>query len=149
MHRENIEQIIEHGTEEQMHEMREVFEELVDYLKITDHDKYVCVEYELHKIALGGHLGEHLAKKWVAKMNNKDGTRGGHWTWEQVSQVAREKGLKYDLADFYAVLNMVYSDYYSAKMDLGMYIEMAKDWLDDADVGANKLLKYYFYIVCK
>lgn len=149
MHRENIEYIVDHGTNEQMHEMREVFEELVDYLKVNDHEKYMCVEYELHKIALCGHLGEHLAKKWVSKMNNKDGTRGGHWTWEQVSQVVREKGLKHDLSDFYATLNMMYSDYYSSKFDLSTYIEMAKDWLDDVDVGANKLLKYYFYIVCK
>ena len=51
MHRENIKHIIEHGTSEQMHEMREVFEELVDYLKAYDHEMYMCVEYELHAIA--------------------------------------------------------------------------------------------------
>lgn len=148
MHRENIKHIIEHGTIDQMQEMREVFEELVDYLKAYDHDMYKCVEYELHAIAHEGHLGEALAKKWTSKMCNKDGTKGAHWTWEQVSQVVREKSLKYDMADFYATLNMIYSDFYSSKFDTAHYIEMAKDWLDDSDVGDHKLLKYYFFVVC-
>ena len=70
------------------------------------------------------------------------------WTWEQVSQVVREKSLKYDMADFYATLNMIYSDLYNSKFDTAHYIEMAKDWLDDSDVGDHKLLKYYFFVVC-
>lgn len=148
MHRENIKKIIEHGTIDQMQEMREVFEELIDYLKAYDHDMYLCVEYELHCIAHEGHLGEHLAKRWVGKMKNKDGTCGAHWTWEQVAQVAREKGLKYDLSDFYTALNMVYSDFYNSKFDISIYLDMAKDWLDDVDVQNHKLLKYYFFVVC-
>ena len=147
MHRENIKHIIEQGNTSQMQEMREVYEEMIDYLKAYDHDMYMCVEYELHNIAHSGHLGEHLAKLWTCKMCNKDGTKGAHWTWEQVSQVVREKGLKYDLSDFYASLNMVYSDFYNSKFETTHYIEMAKDWLDDADAGEHKLLKYYFFVV--
>ena len=149
MHRRNIEHIIEHGTNEQMYEMREVFESAIDWLKIKDRTAYDAVEYKLHCIAHEGHLGEHLAKKWVSKMKNKDGTCGAHWSWEQVSQVVKEKGLVVDLSDFYASLNMVYSDYYNPKFDLANYIELAKDWMNDDDVGENKLLNYYFFVVCK
>ena len=82
-------------------------------------------------------------------MKNKDGSCGPHWTWEQVAQVVRDKGLKVDLSDFYASLNMVYSDYYSAKFDLSHYIELALDWMSDSDVGEDKLLNYYFFVVCE
>lgn len=148
MHKANIEKIITQGTNEQMHEMREVLEDLIDYLKIEDYQMYLVAEYALHCIANNGHLGEELAKKWVSKMKNKDGTCGAHWTWEQVTQVAREKGLKHDLADLYAAMNMVYSDYFNVKFDTTIYLELAKDWLDDKDVGEHKMLKYYFFVVC-
>ena len=148
MHKQNIEKIITSGTTEQMHEMRDVLEGVIDYLKVEDYDAYLVAEYALHCIAHKGHLGEDLAKCWVSKMKNKDGTCGAHWSWEQILQVAREKGLKYDLADFYAAMNMVYSDFYNQKFDIATYIDIAKDWLDDKDVGEYKLLKYYFFVVC-
>ena len=148
MHRANIKSIIEHGTIDQMQEMREVFEELVDYLKVYDYDMYLCIEYQLHAIAHNGHLGEHLAKHWTSKMKNKDGTCGAHWNWDQVAQVVKDRGLRYDISDFYAALNMVYSDFYNSKFDVSIYIDIAKDWLYDADVQDNKILKYYFFVVC-
>ena len=148
MHKKNIELIITNGTSEDMHEMREVFEGIIDYLKVEEYNMYLVAEYALHCIAHKGHLGETLARKWVCKMKNKDGTCGGHWSWEQVGQVLREKNLRYELSDFYATLNMIYSDNYNAKFDLSTYIELAKDWLDDVDVSEHKLLKYYFFVVC-
>ena len=119
---------------------------LVDYLKCNDYEEYVCTEYEINKIANNGHLGEEVAKCWVSKMENKDGTKGEHWTMEQVANVMKEKSIKYDISDFYAVLNMVYSDFYNARFDTATYIDMAKDWLDDKDIGACKLLKYYYFV---
>lgn len=43
---------------------------------------------------------------------------------------------------------MIYSDYYNARYDINTYIELAKDWIDDKDIGAAKLLDYYYYVVC-
>ena len=58
--------------------------------------------------------------------------------------------LDFDPNDWYVVLNMVYSDMYNSKFDLGTYVTLAKDWLADKDVSSEKLLKYYYYIVmCK
>lgn len=149
MHRANIEHIIEHGTIKQMVELKDVLVEIIDYLKVEDYDKYLAVEYKLHYIAHGGHLGEKLAKHWVANMVNRDGTCGGHWTKEQTSQVMKDKSLKFDADDFYAVMNMVYSDFYNGKMDLTAYIDLARNWLEDEDASECKLLKYYYFIVCK
>lgn len=146
MHREHIKHIIEHGTTSQMVELRDVIVNMVDYLKCNDYDEYLCTEYEINKIAHNGHIGEDVAKCWVSKMQNKDGTKGEHWSMEQVANVIKEKGIKYELTDFYTVLNMMYSDYYNSRFDTATYIDLAKDWLEDKDIGACKLLKYYYFV---
>lgn len=147
MHKYNIEYIVEHGTPEDMEHMKQVFEDAVFALKGVNYDAYIEAEYKLHCIAHHGHLGEKTAKCWVDRMVNKDGTKGAHWTWEQTEQVRKDKGLQFDSSDWYAVLNMMYSDYYHSKLDTSMYIEMAKDWLSDSDVGKKKTLKYYYFVV--
>ena len=146
MHREHIKHIIEHGTTSQMVELRDVIVNIVDYLKCNDYDEYLCTEYEINKIAHNGHIGEDVAKCWVGKMQNKDGTRGEHWSMEQVANVIKEKGIKYELTDFYTVLNMMYSDYYNSRFDTATYIDLAKDWLEDKDIEGCKLLKYYYFV---
>ena len=146
MHREHIKHIIEHGTTSQMVELRDVIVNIVDYLKCNDYDEYLCTEYEINKIAHNGHIGEDVAKCWVSKMQNKDGTKGEHWSIEQVANVIKEKGIKYELTDFYTVLNMMYSDYYNSRFDTATYIDLAKDWLEDKDIEGCKLLKYYYFV---
>lgn len=147
MHRQNIEYIIKNGTPGQMEDMQTVLEDAVSKLKTIDRKTYNDIEFCLHKIAHNGHIGEKAAKAWVDCMKNKDGSTGPHWTWEQVAQVKRDKAADLDMSDFFVVLNMCYSDYYSPKFDLYTYVEMAKDWLKDADSGKDKLLKYYYYVI--
>ena len=147
MHRQNIDYIIKHGTDEQMEELKDVLEEAVDMLKSVSRSSYNKIEYCLHKVAHGHALGEDVAKHWVKHMNNKDGTKGEHWTWDQVAQIYKERKIGADVGELYAVLNMMYSDYYNPKFDTAVYIDMAKDWIADADIGACKTLKYYYYIV--
>lgn len=129
-----------------MVELRDVIVNIVDYLKCNDYDEYLCTEYEINKIAHNGHIGEDVAKCWVSKMQNKDGTKGEHWSMEQVANVIKEKGIKYELTDFYTVLNMMYSDYYNSRFDTATYIDLAKDWLEDKDIEGCKLLKYYYFV---
>lgn len=52
-----------------------------------------------------------------------------------------------DKSDFYAIANMVYSDYYNPRFDTNTYVQLAIDWLDDKDVGGDKTLKYYMKVV--
>jgi len=147
MHKANIDHIIKQGTFQQMEEMREVLVEAISKLKEFSPTSYSEVEFDLHKIAHNGKLGEDLAKKWVSCMQNKDGTTGEHWTWDQVLQVQKDKKIGTDPGEVYAVLNMMYSDYYNPKFDTNVYVEMTKDWINDPDVQDYKTLKYYYYVV--
>lgn len=93
-----------------------------------------------------------MADEWMAGLENEDGTKGPHWSMEQVKQVMAQKGIKTDPIEFYLTLNMIYSDYCSVakKMNVNnidFYIGMAKAFLDDKDISGDKLMRYYRYIV--
>lgn len=147
MHKKNIEKIIEHKDEHQLDQLKDIMIELIDDAKVADHFKYKMYEFKLHKILYGCHLSKDVAEKWVSKMKNKNGTIGEHWSYEQTTQLLKEKDLKLNECDFYATLNMIYSDNYNAKFDLSTYVELAKDWLCDVDIE-DKIVKYYYFIVC-
>ena len=149
MHKQNIDHIIKHGTNDQMEKMKDVLVAAVCKLKEFSPEEYNNVEFDIHKIAHEGKLGEDLAKKWVDCMENKDGTTGEHWTWDQVAQVMRDKKMTMDMSEFYAVLNMMYSDYCSPRFDINTYVDMAKDWIEDKDASECKTLKYYYFVVKK
>ena len=142
MHIELIDKIIKNGSNEDMECLRKILIDLISDLKYTDYDKYKKIELKLYKRVYGEHLNEELAKSWVADMENKDGTKGEHWSIEQTNQYAGS----YNKYDFYAVLNMVYSDFYDEKFSINDYIKFTNDWLNDKDISKDKILKYYFYI---
>ena len=143
MHRKLIKHIISEGSHSDMDEMEELLIELIDHLKMTDHHKYLQAEHELYKIVHHNHLSEELAHHWVSNMHNKDGTKGGHWSLEETSKYSKHHN-KYD---WYAVMNMIYSDFYNPRFDTATYIELAEDWLADKDIDECKLLNYYFKVV--
>lgn len=108
---------------------------------------------------LGHHEDAHAfteenAKSWTDRMVNEDGTRGAHWTKEQASQVAAVAGVDVAPCVWWAVLNMVYSDYYkvAAKYNLDrpeFYSDLAKAFLMDKDAGTpeEKTAAYFHSIV--
>lgn len=111
-------------------------------------DKVVPIESRMHR----DELTKEKAEEWTAAMQNEDGTRGPHWSMEQVKQAMAQKGIKADLIQFYLALNMMYSDYCAVakKMNVNnidFYIGMAKAFLDDKDAGEDKLMRYYKYVV--
>lgn len=144
MHRTLIPEIIKNGNLEQMRCLEEIMIEGVDKLKLIDHTMYKHIERKLYKMVYGEHLSKELANKWVSEMKNKDGTTGEHWSYEQTIQYAGN----IDKNEWYAILNMMYSDYYSSKFDISTYVELAKDWFTDKDVNEGKTLNYYLNIVC-
>lgn len=123
--------------------VKQMIKKILRHFHDYHEEEYKDYEYKLYECVYGDHLSEELAIEWVSSMRNKDGTRGGHWTIEETSQY---KG-NYDKFDWYVVLNMMYSDFYSPKFSPSDYIQLAKDWLEDSDVNPNKLLHYYRYIV--
>lgn len=102
--------------------------------------------------AENGEFTEHMAKEWTARMKNGDGTTGAHWPMEQVKQLMQQRGINADPAEFFAVLNSVYSDYYTVAKkhnvhNIDFYIDIAKAWLEDKDAVPDKVAAYYECVV--
>ena len=89
-------------------------------------------------------LTEKQAKEYVSHMTNKDGSKGEHWTLEQVEQFVKSHSdyADMDLIHFYVAINMMYSDYYKASYTTDNYASMAKDFLKDSDAPKDKLERY-------
>lgn len=92
------------------------------------------------------------AREWTGKMKNSDGTRGEHWTMEQTTQVLRQRGWDCSPAEFYAVMNSLWSDYGRTAQRYGadkvdFWADLAHDWLQDEDAAAGKAERYYREIV--
>ena len=99
-----------------------------------------------------GKRDRQTAEDWTRRMKNEDGTTGAHWTMEQAEQVMRQHGIQCEPAEFYAALNMLYSDFCEIFKKHGVnkidfYADMAKAWLDDKDAVSDKLSAYYEYVV--
>lgn len=97
-------------------------------------------------------LTEEKAKRWLDQMQNEDGSRGQHWTLEQVKQVAKQKAPDVDPLKLWVAMNMIRSDYYSVAKKFNVnstdfYLEMAKAFLEDKDAGEHKLEKYFENVV--
>lgn len=142
MHKKLIKKIIKDGKEDDMLYLEELLNDLICDLKITNNEWYKQIENEMYKKVYGKHLSEELAKEGVSCMENKDGSKGQHWSIEETNSLAGN----YDKNDFYATLNMMFSDYFNPRFDTNTYIELAKDWLNDKDIE-DKILKYYFFVV--
>lgn len=93
-----------------------------------------------------------MAKEWTAGMVNADGTRGPHWTMEETEKLRKQHGLECDPAEFWAVMNSLYSDYCetlreSAISTPDVYVRLAKAWIWDKDAVPDKAAAYYKYVV--
>ena len=114
----------------------------------ADKHEAAHVEHAAHP----AHLTLEDAKHWTSKMQNADGTTGPHWTLEQTQDVAKQRGVTCDKNDFWAAMNMMYSDYGKvAKMysvdNTNFYADMAAAFLQDKDAVDGKLVEYWSYIV--
>lgn len=78
----------------------------------------------------------------VSDFQNEDGTKGAHWDYETVEQVAKSEGIS-NVPLFYYVLNMIYSDYYYSGYSDKDYIRQALQFINDKDAPADKALRYY------
>lgn len=95
------------------------------------------------------------AEKWVAEMDKPDGSgKGGKWNYDQTSQLMKQKNIDLDPNVWFAVLNMLYSDYSKTLSKYNVnsvdaYVDLAKDWIEDDDVKAGdfKTAMYYHCIV--
>lgn len=93
------------------------------------------------------------ARVWTKAMKNADGSQGPHWDMNQAKQIMTQRGIECDPTQFWAAINMIYSDYcgVAKKYNLGdkidFYAELARAFLDDPDAQEDKLAKYYQFVV--
>lgn len=92
------------------------------------------------------------AREWTDGIKNDDGTKGPHWTLEQLRPIMQQKGIESDPAEFFAVINAIYADYCKVAKQhnvgtIDFYVDLAKAWLDDKDAVPNKAAAYYEYVV--
>ena len=134
------------------------YEQLKDFadgalsmLKETNHETYEDLEMYLYKEIYGCHFCDWLLEEAVSKMVNEDGTKGGHWSVDQTTSVAKSKGVQFksfNEYDFNYVMNMIYSDYYGVINDnVDSYFNLSMRFLDDKDSHECKAFKYYLNVV--
>ena len=101
--------------------------------------KYLCKEKPT--------LSEEDAKKWVAHM-----VPPGKWTMDQTTTVMEQMGYHFKPCVFYAVMNMLWSDYGKTMEKHGMdrpavWAELARDFIGDPDAEDMKVGRYWRDIV--
>lgn len=141
-------------TEEERRKMRERnrHREMGHASLYEDEDGNYIFSGRLGERTMPQHMTRETAEEWTRRMRNEDGTTGPHWSMEQVKQLREQKKelQDFDLADVYAVLNMMYSDYCEVAKkfnvnNMDFYVCMAKAWLNDEDAGAGKAKTAIYY----
>lgn len=118
----------------------------IDWLvsKVMERDKELADHFLMKvDLLLNPHFTKETAEYAVSKFENKDGTTGEHWNYDTTEKVLFSRQYDFDEADWYYVLNMIYSDYYKSGRSDDTYIELAKDFLSDEDAPECKAKKYY------
>lgn len=99
-------------------------------------------------------FNEDMAKKWTKGMKNADGSKGEHWSMEQIKALMNQRGVRKNAAEVYAIINSLYSDFCKVLNKYGFnspeaYLDLAVAWLDDEDAVDDKAMAYYENIVKK
>ena len=103
-------------------------------------------------------LTDEDLRAWTSKMENADGTIGAHWTEAQTNSIAQAIDVAFgevSTAEFWAAMNMMYSDYAPAGLKYGVdrpefYADLAKEFLFDKDgPGPSAKLAAYYNAVVK
>lgn len=101
-------------------------------------------------------LTREKAMMWVRDMDGES-EEGETWTFEEIEELAEKHGIpkqEKKLVEFYAVMNMLASDYYKVaeKFDVledEFFVCMAKAFINDKDAVPDKVAMYYECIAKK
>ena len=147
--REYINKIGENKNVEDMEKLGDMLADIIYSTKESHPEIYEKYKMKLYEMAYGKTLTKEMAEEWVEHMQPK-----AKWDYETTTAV---KG-QYNVGDiddisFYVVMNMMYSDMSNILGDgeteesITNYVQATKDWLEDEDVGKDKLYKYWKFIV--
>ena len=146
--REYIDKIGENKNPEDMEKLGDMLAELIDMTEESHPELYEKYSTCLYEMAYGKVLTREMAEEWVGNMNP-----AGKWDFDTTTTVKNQYGLStIDDISFYTVMNMLYSDMNvvlgngDTKESLDKYVQATKAWLNDEDVGSDKLFNYWKYI---
>lgn len=97
-------------------------------------------------------LDQRTAQEWAQRLKNEDGSKGPHWSIEQVKPLMLQAKFTGNPLEFWVIMNALYSDFCKMAGKYGVdtpefYAELAKAWLEDKDAVPNKAAMYYDCIV--
>ena len=77
--------------------------------------------------------------KWVQKMKNSDGSTGEHWSFDQTYQLMKQRNIDCEPAEFYAAMNMLWSDYGKVAEKFGADLILIETMTDSYETKAAVL----------
>lgn len=141
MHTYYINEIIKSNDNQKMNKLKELYENTITHLKISDPELYKEIECDLYEIVEGKKLTKEKASEWVNSMKPFP-----KWTIEEIEKVQSAKRIDIPLADLYALMNMMYTDYNDViGEDVDKYLSLSLDWYNDKDTKLTKSEKLYCY----
>lgn len=138
---EIVKKLAENATKADMETLTELTGDFLE--KIRSKEPEVDKLITKIDLLLNPDFTKETAEYAVSKMKNEDGTEGGHWDYETTTSVLKSKGYDFNPCDWYYVLNMVYSDYFSKDQPDDYYFKLAYDFLKDKDAPVGKAKKYF------
>lgn len=156
---------VEHLALNILHNDKMSAEDIIKHIaSAIDEDIDCSQEYkELYESAYGEKLSNDILVEWVKSMAITDGnterSNGQKWTVEQCMDYANKLNVDWNKItkyEWYAVMNMEYSDKYMTAKRFGLqedpmyFASSAKDFLcdkDSKDEPSERLYKYYFNLV--
>lgn len=131
-----------------LEKLRSFMEKSFDEIKRKDYEMYEDLEMDLYKEMYGCHFCDWMLEKALSKMENEDGTTGGHWKLADTTQVAKNSNISFEgfnEYDWCYTMNMMYSDYCGIfGNDVNTYVSLSKAFLIDKDAPQDKAFKYFY-----
>ena len=146
--REYINKIGEKKNAEDMQKLGDMLADIIYSTKETHPEIYNKYKMCLYEMAYGKVLTKEMAEDWV-----KDMKPMAKWDFDTTTAVKKQYGINdIDDVSFYVVMNMLYSDMKNLLGDgdsqesVDNYVQATKDWLNDEDIGRDKLYDYWKYV---
>lgn len=113
--------------------------------KLSRKDPMMYDEYIDKLERLAYRIPKDEAERIVRAMRPK----GQYWSYTQVMDLVKSKGVTGDWVNWYLVMNMVYNDFcatakhFGLQNDVEFFYHLAKDFIEDPDAKPMKVEKYF------
>ena len=94
-----------------------------------------------------------MAQEWMAMLKNADGSKGPHWTFDEVKSLMQTRGVQGDPLTIWVGMNAEYSDSVMLNRKYGVdrpeyYLDAAVTrWEKDKDAVDDKAAAYFMHVV--